>query len=327
MLGGRFEGPVPWLDTFTTMLMDNPFFSVIVPVYERQKELGECLAALSDLDYPRELLEVLIVDDGSFSPPGQIVAAYSHKMNVRLIVQQHAGPAAARNNGASQAKGDFLAFTDSDCAPGRNWLKEMASEFARTPDAVIGGRTINRLHENVYSAASQLIIDYLYSYYNAENGRARFFASNNLALPAAVLRSAGGFDPGFSLAAAEDRDLCDRLLFQGYKLLYVPKAVVYHSHFLDLKSFMRQHYDYGNGAFMLHEVREKRNGKDADNEPVFFYIRLVGYPLFQKQGLRTIPLTVLMGLSQIVNAVGFYSARFFRSDKGCLRPRGDPQSD
>ena len=305
------------------MLMENPFFSVIVPVYERQKELEECLAALSGLDYPRELLEVIIVDDGSVSPPGQIVAGYSQKMNVRLIVQQHAGPAAARNNGAAHAKGDFLAFTDSDCAPGKNWLKEMASEFARSPDAVIGGHTINRLHENVYSTASQLIIDYLYSYYNAENGRAQFLASNNLALSAAVFHSAGGFDPGFSLAAAEDRDFCDRLLFHGYELLYLPEAVVYHSHFLDLRSFMRQHRDYGNGAFMLHEVRGKRNGKGADSEPVIFYIRLMGYPLLQKKGLRTIPLTGLMGLSQIVNAIGFYRARFFQSGRGSFRPGGD----
>ncbi len=303
--------------------MDNPIFSIVIPVYERQKELGDCLAALSDLNFPRELFEVIIVDDGSLSPPDSVVTAYGRIMNVRLVAQQHTGPAAARNNGASQAKGDFLAFTDSDCAPEKNWLMEMATELTGNPNTVIGGRVINRLHENVYSLASQLIIDYLYSYYNSDNGQARFLASNNLALSAALFRSAGGFDPRFSLAAAEDRDLCDRLRIQGYELTYGPKAVVYHSHFLDLRSFTRQHYNYGNGAYMLSEVRKKRNEKDK--EPTLFYINLMLWPLFQKQGLRTIPLLALMGLSQVVNAIGFYRTGFLRFRKSHLRSgRGSP---
>jgi len=62
-------------------------------------------------------MDVVIVDDDSPTAPVEIVDSFHNQINVRLVVQTRAGPAAARNTGAANATGEFLAFTDDDCAP------------------------------------------------------------------------------------------------------------------------------------------------------------------------------------------------------------------
>ncbi|MDQ3650687.1 MAG: glycosyltransferase family 2 protein, partial [Acidobacteriota bacterium] len=139
----------------------HPHISIIIPTYARPRQLAACLAALSELDYPRERFEVIVVNDG-----GEIflseMAPFRQQINVTLITQPNAGPATARNTGAAQAEGEFLAFTDDDCAPARDWLQALANRFATIPDQLIGGRTLNALDDNLCSTASQLLIDYLY---------------------------------------------------------------------------------------------------------------------------------------------------------------------
>ncbi len=143
------------------MKSDFPFFSIIIPTYSRPKQLSVCLESLTQLEYPRDRFEVLVVDDGSQMPLTDAVARISNTLNVVLLSQPNSGPASARNTGAFQAKGQFLVFTDDDCRPVSTWLKNLASRFASAPDHAIGGHTINALPDNPYSTASQILIDLL----------------------------------------------------------------------------------------------------------------------------------------------------------------------
>jgi hypothetical protein len=68
-----------------------------------------------------------------------------------------------------RAKGQFLAFTDDDCRPAADWLQALAQRFATAPDHAVGGRTVNALTNNPYTTASQLIVDFVYAYYNADS--------------------------------------------------------------------------------------------------------------------------------------------------------------
>jgi GT2 family glycosyltransferase len=160
-----------------------------------------------------------------------------------------------------------LAFTDDDCRPAPDWLSTLGVRFAGAPDHAVGGRTLNALPDNRYSAASQLLIDYLYAYYNANGGLARFFASNNVALPRDRFHAVGGFDDRWPLAGGEDRELCDRWLQGGHGMLYAPEAVVYHAHPLTLRTFCRQHFNYGRGAYYYHRARARGGGGRAPVVP------------------------------------------------------------
>lgn len=289
------------------MSAELPSFSVVVPTYERPAQLAACLHSLAQLDYPRERFEVLIVDDASESAPRELIESFGGALDVKLIEQaKNAGPAAARNLGARSACGEFLAFTDDDCEPEREWLRAFASRFAEAPARIVGGRTVNALDSNPYSETSQLIIDVVYAHFNRDSEDARFFASNNFAVHAESFLEAGGFDETFR--TSEDREICARWRSRGLCMTYEPRAVVRHSHRLTLGSLWRQHFGYGRGALRFHRAREGAGDgpfkPDAD-----FYTKLLRTALSQTPRAKAAQLTALLLWSQAANAAGFFYER------------------
>jgi glycosyltransferase involved in cell wall biosynthesis len=140
----------------------QPAFSIVIPTYGRPAQLANCLQSLVELDYPRGSFEVIVVDDGGDPSPSAVVETISRRLDVALVRQAHAGPAAARNAGARQARSEFLAFTDDDCAPTPAWLQELAQSLRVARGALVGGLTINALPNNLFAEASQALVNYLY---------------------------------------------------------------------------------------------------------------------------------------------------------------------
>lgn len=285
--------------------MQEISFSIIIPTYNRPEQLASCLESLTRLDYPKRDFEVVVVDDGSPTPLESVVSRFFNRFHLTLIKQDNAGPASARNTGATQARGKYLAFTDDDCALAPDWLTNLAARFATAPDAMIGGRTINALEENLYSTASQVLIDCLYNYHNSSDKRAKsnFFTSNNLALPSEVFRAFNGFDTTFTLAAGEDRELCDRWLHYGFKMIYAPEVRVYHAHHLTLPTFWRQHFNYGRAAVYFLKARASRTDESLEVEPLKFLSTLLSYP-FRCQLNQPAIVTALLILSQVADVAG-----------------------
>jgi len=286
-----------------------PFFSIVIPTYDRPEQLAVCIQACARLDYPRDRFEVMVVDDGGTTPLDEIVARFHDLLTLKLLRQENAGPAAARNRGASEAKGEFLVFTDDDCSPTPTWLQALALQFVASPDCAVGGQTLNALTHNLYSTASQLLISYLFSYYNAVPHAARFFPSNNLGFPTKGFRAIGGFDVTYPRAAAEDRELCDRWLHHGKRMIYAAEAVVYHANDLKFRTFLQQHFHYGQGAFSFHQVRATRVQDRIRLEPSSFYFNMLRYPFVSAQGVKAPLLMLLLVVTQVANAAGFFRAR------------------
>jgi GT2 family glycosyltransferase len=291
------------------MTTPSPAFSVVVPTYQRPASLARCLEALGAQTIARDRFEVIVVDDGSAEPARGVIARAGASCQVRLIEQANAGPATARNAGARAARGAYVVFTDDDCRPDPDWLRAIDAMAVLHPGCAIGGRVVNALGDGLYSTASQLLIEFLYEYFNADESEGRFFITSNLALPTESFHRIGGFDVTFPLAAAEDRDLCDRWREAGLAMVYCDDAIVHHAHALRLGSFCRQHFNYGRGAFHLHRARARRGEQPLRVEPPRFYRRLVGYPLGRDQGTRAVALSALMALSQGVYVGGYLSER------------------
>jgi GT2 family glycosyltransferase len=300
--------------------MSDPLstFTIVVPTYERPRQLACCLAALAGQDYPRDRFEVIVVDDQSRRAPEAVVGGFRDRLDVALVVQRQAGPATARNTGAGLARGDYLAFTDDDCAPEGDWLRRLGERFAAVPHQAVGGRTINRLPHNPYSAASQVLVDYLYGYFQSRRGR--FFTSNNLAVPRSAFRSIGGFDAGNPLAAGEDREFCVRWTNHGFPLLYAPEAIVHHAHALDFRRFCRQHFTYGRGAYYFRETISRGGHGQVELEPLAFYSALLRYPLARGHDVRAVSLSLLLFVSQLANALGF----LYEGSRSSAGRRGAP---
>lgn len=288
------------------MEQEKLFFSIIIPTYNRAEALKACLTSLSHLDYPRDRFEVIIVDDGSKKPLGPVIDSFSDPLDIILVRQENAGPAAARNTGAGQARGDILAFTDDDCAPAYDWLKTLAAYFGKTRDNAVGGKTINVLSGNLYAVGSQMLIDYLYAYYNADSDRASFLTSNNLALPTEHFRSMGGFKTIFPRAAGEDREFCAHWLHRGYGMVYAPEIRVRHAHNMTFTGFWRQHFNYGRGAFRFHQMRSLYSQKHKKREPLSFYANLMLYPFSQPWSRITPFIGMLFFITQLANSAGYF---------------------
>lgn len=291
-------------------------FSIIVPTYNRPERIAECIAALGELDFPNSDHEVLVVDDGGEVSLNAIIDEASLHMNIRLLSQENAGPASARNHGAKEARGLFLAFIDDDCRSSSGWLTALDNCLSEAPDVLAGGATANRLPENLFSEASETLLQALYAFSNRDPNNGRFFASNNFALSRELFHEIGGFDTGFPLAAAEDRDFCDRLTHQGHRLVSVPEAVVFHSHALGVRSFLRQHFNYGRGALRYQQLRRQRASSGLKDDVGFHlhFFKWLRGPLSRHRRGRALVLTGLVILTQGAYLTGylFERVRLFR---------------
>ena len=287
------------------MNKQQTLFSIIVPTYNRPEKLAQCLQSFVELEYPRDQFQVIVVNDSTEISVETTISPFQSQLNITLLIQPNSGPATARNTGAFAAEGKFVVFTDDDCTVAADWLQNLEKRFGETPDCLIGGRTVNALPDNIYSTASQQLIDYLYSYYNAIGDRAQFFTSNNFALPAEAFEKIGGFDTSFSLAAGEDREFCFRWLNLGGRAVYAPEVTVYHSHALTLGKFWRQQFNYGRGAFLFGEIVSKHGAKGKRQHPSF-YLNLLTYPLFHGSGIQKLLIAALFLVSQAGIAAGLF---------------------
>lgn len=238
---------------------DLPMATVVVPTYRCPEHIARCVEVISPQNYPHELLELIVVEDGG--PTEQLESLRRRefaRLRVRFEGQHHSGPAAARNTGARLARGDVLLFTDDDCCPRPNWVGRLVGALAPQPIQIVGGHTVNALKQNSYSRASQELVAYI-TEYGLRKG-SPFFASNNFAVSHELFVTCGGFDETFPLAGGEDREFSDRLAHDGIKFIHEPTAVVDHYHHLTLRSFLRQHFRYGRGANHYHCARAARLG-------------------------------------------------------------------
>lgn len=298
----------------------QPLFSIIIPTYNRPGQLLTCVAALARLDYPRDRFEVIIVDDGSALLPEAGIASFRDRLHISLLQQANAGPGAARNRGASRAKGRILAFTDDDCMPHADWLQTLEVRFMSASDPVIiGGTVLNVLMDNRYAMASQLIVEVGYAYHNSDPNRARFFTANNLAIPADDFHKLGGFDVTFGTTASEDRELCGRWQHRGFRMIYAPEVVVDHAHTLTWRTFCRQHFNYGRGAVRLQQARIRQGWQLFSPDP-HYYRMLLRAPFARFPFPQAMIMAVMLFTSQAITLVGMVSEEIRRHRKALISP-------
>jgi len=286
----------------------RPLFSIIIATYNRPRQLDACLEGIAAVVYPREQVEVIVVDDGSHPPLESVLAPYMSQLVLHYLRHpRNLNVAVARNTGASAARGRYLVFFDDDCMPPPTWLQGLEDYVRAFPKAMIGGRTTNFLHDNLFSEAAQMITDMGQAYYNDNTRRARLISGNSMTFPAEEFHALGGFDSRFF--RSQDREICDRWVHEGYQIVYAPDVVLFHAHSLNFFSFFRMHWYYGRGAYLFHRARAQRGSGTLLKETR--YIRDLRnwllYPLSHGHDRRKYGLVVLMIVWQIANTLGFFT--------------------
>jgi GT2 family glycosyltransferase len=285
-----------------TPTLPSPQISVVVPTYDRPRELRRCLDGLAALDYPKDRYEVIVVDDGGREPAEPALISMSDRLEVKVVCQENGGPSAARNAGAAVARGELLAFLDDDCVAAVDWLRRLAHRHAQDPDATLGGTIRTDLVTSPLATVTQLIIAAASVRHHGDPSNARQVTTGNMAVPARAFAAVGGFSVDFR--TSEDRDFCDRWTASGRRIRFVHEAVVHHNPNLTLGRFVRRHFAYGRGARRFHKEHADRSGKRVQIQPSS-YLRVHRMALGEQGLARMLLLQLLLVVWNATYLAGF----------------------
>lgn len=224
-------------------------FSVIVPVYNRVDEVRDLLESLT-----RQTLgdfEVVIVEDGSTEPCGDVVKEYSDRLNVKYFFKANEGRSIARNYGIDRSEGDYLVFFDSDCVIPEKYFEILSAELEKNPLDCFGGP--DAAHESF--TPTQKAISFAMTSFLTTGGirggkvqMEKFVPrSFNMGYTREVYNRVGGFREMFS----EDIDMSTRIRQAGFSIGLIHPAHVYHKRRIDFARFWRQVYVFGMSRITL----------------------------------------------------------------------------
>jgi hypothetical protein len=196
------------MTTVTELTPAGPAVTFIIPVRDDARRLRRCLETIAANRYPRELVDIMVIDNASSDGSDGVARAAGAK--VLRVSGVTVGE--LRNCGARAATGDILAFVDADHEIDPAWI---ASAVDSLRDARIGA--VGALcHPPANGTWVQRTYDGLRAHTPGRR-EVTWLGSGNLAVRAAAFRQAGGFDP--ALEACEDVDLCGRLLAAGHVIV------------------------------------------------------------------------------------------------------------
>ena len=238
-------------------LSDHPFVSVIIPVRNRPLEIEACLRSLGEVVYPLEKIEIIVVDDASTDHTPETVSRFPVRL-IRLDKNQQAPY--CRNLAGRTAKGNILAFLDSDCLVDSHWLEELVPAFRDSTVGAIGGMVAGCFEETPldrYEAVKSSLIMGSRIRRTTDYDRAFYVPSCNLLVKRDLFLRLGGFRE--ELLVGEDVDFCWRLQDEGYHLEFNPAGKVFHKHRNRLRPFCARRFDYGTSEPLLQQLHRKRS--------------------------------------------------------------------
>lgn len=197
--------------------------SVVIPVRDDAERLAVCLDALSRQTFSGEL-EIVVVDNGSACTPADVVARHA---NARLLEESRPSSYAARNTGAAAARGDVLAFTDSDCVPAPDWVERgCAHATAGERPVFVGGRVVVRPRDPAAPTVAEAY-DLLHAFPQETYVRTLHFSTTaNLFVTRAAFDLVGPFD--HELVSSGDWEWGRRAHAKGVEPVYADDVVVSH---------------------------------------------------------------------------------------------------
>ncbi|CAB1063248.1 Mycofactocin system glycosyltransferase [Olavius sp. associated proteobacterium Delta 1] len=237
-------------------LSDYPFVSVIIPVRNRPDDIAACLQSLKELTYPDDELEIIVVDDASTDHTLDIASRFE----VRLIpLRQHKQAAYCRNIAARRARGELLAFLDSDCLADSVWLRELVAAFKDQTLCAVGGVVESYFNENgldrYEKVRSSLNVSSRFRR-STENDPFFYLPACNLLIRRDTFLKVNGFRE--ELFVGEDVDFCWRMRERGYHFEYRTQGRVFHKHRNKLTSFCLRRFEYGTSEPLLNRLHPKK---------------------------------------------------------------------
>jgi len=226
----------------------TPQLTIIIPTYNRRETLLKVLEGYKQQTAGAEILEILVIDDGSTDETGRAVAGFSptSPVAIRYLSQQNKGPATARNWGIREAKGTLILFGDDDIIPAPTLVAEHLAWNRRYPAdhfAILGHVSWSpEVHPTPFMEwlGREGVLFGYGSLLPGKDVGFEYFYSCNLSVKREFLINNGLFDEKFRSAGHEDIELGYRLTNKGLSVLYNPEAIGYHYRYLSYAAACRR---------------------------------------------------------------------------------------
>jgi glycosyltransferase involved in cell wall biosynthesis len=215
----------------------RPKVSVVVPVYNGEATIEDCVNSLLQIDFPASEREIILVDNASIDDTGKILSRFNDR--IRVVHETKRGAAAARNRGIVSARGEIVAFTDADCVVERGWLANLVAPLTKESIGIVGGKILAKRPCNPIEAFGESIHDHEQAINVYEPPHV---ITMNWASRVSVLRE-NLFDEKF--LRSQDVDLSYRILQRGYRFVFAPAAVVYHRNERTFAGLFKEGFTHG----------------------------------------------------------------------------------
>jgi len=237
-------------------LRDYPSVSIIIPVRNRRDDLATCLESLMNLRYQPGKTEIIVVDDASDDDSLHVASQFPVRV---FSLETHKQVSYCRNFAARRAKGEILAFIDSDCIAHPLWLQQLVPSFRDPQVGAVGGLVDSDSDKNAIDRYEKVKSSLQVStWFKRSTDEERFFyvPSCNLLVRRDLFLKLGGFKE--DLHVGEDVDFCWRLQDYGKILEYRPVGIVYHKHRNSLWPFCSRRFQYGTSEPILQRLHTDR---------------------------------------------------------------------
>lgn len=231
--------------------MVNPFVSVIIPTYNDWARLSVCLGALVDQTYPRALFEVLIVNN---NPEDKMPEGYVLPENCEVLTESKPGSYAARNAALKVCKGEIIGFTDSDCIPDKDWIKNAVAFFGKHTEVQRLGGGIHVFFKKTRPSKFEFY-DKFYAFPQESYVKAGNAVTANMFAYFHVFKEVGFFDP--RLMSGGDYQWGMMAQKKGFPIAYAPQVRVDHPARASLKELIIKAKRVGKGQANLHDYVEQ----------------------------------------------------------------------